>query len=192
MFFLWFFGADIVESFCPVLRSVFRSVSSLVSPLVPPFGSFSRFALRPAFRLVPLFVSPFGRVGLAVRVSRRFVLLFGSEWEFVLFRASVSWRRCGVCRIVDEVGLADGGVWASVRSVWRGVGRVVWRGVGRGVVIVRRRGGAFRIARSLFRADLSGSGGEVINAPFLSARLGGLSDDDGGCHLHVASLCLSY
>lgn len=116
VFFLWFFGVGIVES-----SPRFSSCSS--------FRSSSRSAFRFALRSVsfvsflsPSFASPivsflrFVRVGWAVRWSRRFVLLFGIGRGFVLFRASVSWRRCGEC--VSLMGAVRRMAW---RAVWRGV-----------------------------------------------------------------------
>lgn len=50
VFFLWFFGVGVVDGFRIVLHPVSRFALRFVSSLVPPFCSFFRFALRPAFR----------------------------------------------------------------------------------------------------------------------------------------------
>ena len=61
--------------FAPFPRSVLRSVSPLGSLLVPPFATLFGLLFGPPHR----FVFPFGRVGRAVRGSRRFIQLVGAE-----------------------------------------------------------------------------------------------------------------
>ena len=85
---------------------------------------------------------------------------------FVFFRVLVSWQRWGG-RIVERVGSADG---VACRMAGRGAGRDD-RLMAKWVLCV---------ARSLFSYRLFGYGGEAIDAPFLSARLGGLSGGGGG------------
>lgn len=93
-------------SFRPSLRFSFRRSTRSVVSL---FGPFLRFAFRPAFRPASRFVCPFGRVGWAVRGTRRFCQLFVAGGRLFSF---VSWCRGG-----------DEGVSLRV-SIWR----MDWRG----------------------------------------------------------------
>lgn len=128
VFFLWFFGVGIVDVFRPFLVS-------FVVPSFAPFRPSVRFSSRPSVRFPvsllappfdPLhrFVFPFGRVEWAVCVVYRFILLFWIGWGFVLFRASVSWRRCG-----KRVSLMRAVRWMAWLGVYAGrmAFRVAWR-----------------------------------------------------------------
>ena len=170
-------------SFRPSSRFSFRrSARSVVSP----FGSFPRFAFRPAFRPAFRFVCPFGRVGWEICGSRRFCQLVGSGRVFVFFRVLVSWQRWGC--IVEGVGSTNGWAWASMRMIafrvagawgvsfgeafdgaWRRlrvICRRVWRM--RSVAMVRRIESEERIRVNERRDD---DGRLCLNAPFLSAHL---------------------
>lgn len=143
-------------------------VPLLVSFFIPFFGPF----------LVSPFCSflRFVRVGWTVFWSRRFCqLVWGG-------RAFISLSCFG----------AVGAMCRHVVSLMGAVRKMAWRGVcaGRGACRLARRWAGrdgrlmakwvFCVARSLFSCRLSGCDGEAIDAPFLSARLGGLSGDDGG------------
>lgn len=188
MFFLWFFGVGIVDGFRPasrlVFHSVFRSVPRFVlrsvlrpaSSLVSPFGSFPRFVPRFALRSALLFVSPFGRVGWAVCWSRRFCHLVWGERAFISLSC---FGAVGVmCRhVVSLMGAVRKMAWRGV-CAGRGACRLARRWAGRDGRLMAKW--VLCVARSLFSCRLSGCDGEAINAPFLSARLGGLSGDDSG------------
>lgn len=130
----------------------------------------SRLSFRPSFRFAPRFAFRFVlRLVFSFRSSPRlspcpavrFSVLacrVGGSWDAPF--CSALWERAEGCSFsclgavaaMWEACIVDGGGgwrgWAPVR----GVGRVARRGVGRGMMIVRRRGGAFSVARSLSRA----------------------------------------
>ena len=110
VFLVVFFGVGVVDGFRIVLHPVSRFALRFVPSLVPPFCSFFRFALRPAFRSASSF--RFLRFGVSdgrFWGSRRFCQLFVAGGRFVFFRASVSWRWRILCRIVDGGGSAGSG-----------------------------------------------------------------------------------
>lgn len=112
---------------------------------------------------------------------------FSVVWAPAVWRCVVA--ECGRC------GVAMG---VAMFVVWR---RVVERAVGGSVM-------PCRVAERAVSGTRDGTNGETMNAPFLSARLGGLSDGGGvvdgcgrevcrgrgWCHPHVSSFfsCLSY
>ena len=150
-FFVSWAEQDVVVCFsCGFLMLVLWMFFGL--PFVPFFGPFPPFRLSsrlsfrlsarfpvslfaPPFGLPRRFVFPFGRVGWAVRGACRFCQLIWGGLVFIYLscRDAVA-AMWGACIVDGGGGSADGGVWALVRSVWRGVGRVACRGVGRGVV----------------------------------------------------------
>ena len=107
MFFLWFFGADIVESFCPV--STFRPSLRFA----PRFASRSalRHAFRPAFRPAPSFRLSVWACRVGGSWDAPFLSALCGGRSFVFFRVLVSWGRCGgVYRRCGRFGGWRGGV----------------------------------------------------------------------------------
>ena len=189
MFFLWFFGVGVVDVFQPVPRPASRFAFSLRSASRSVF----RLAFRPVSHVSLLsqpfgpphrFVSPFWRVGWSILWVAPFLSALCGGRSFVFFRASMSWRWRILCRIVDGGGSADG---VACRVAGCGACCSARRQAGRDDRSPARRCSSCRSLahRSFaFSFRLSRGGGEAIDAPFLSARLGGLSGCGGvvnGC-----------
>lgn len=167
-----FFTPFLVSLFASFRRSFRLSARFSVSLFAPPFGLPHRF------------VSPFWRVGWSILWVAPFLSALCGGRSFVFFRASVSWRWRILCRIVDGGGSADG---VACRVAGCGACCSARRQAGRDDRSPARwcsscRSFAHRSFAFSFR--LSRGGGEAIDTPFLSARLGGLSGCSGvvnGC-----------
>lgn len=166
-FFIPFFGPFLVSSFVPFfapLRLSFRPsarflVSFLGSLSVPPFCSFLRLG-----------VSGGRFVGRAVFVSSS-----GAGRAFISL--SCFGAVGAMCRhVVSLMGAVRKMAWQGV-CAGRGACRSARRWAGRDGRLMAKW--VLCVARSLFSYRLFGYGGEAIDAPFLSARLGGLSGGGG-------------